>query len=235
MIDTALPRSNKTDIPMHAVLSTQQQPLTAPTTASELPLSLYVALIEKAYLTIMSPTGYAYRGSTPALDLSLLTGWIPEHISLTAPGFRRESTWDAIWSAWRDGRVLLCAGTGRARSSAVARQGSGRQRRRSSSSSRARRTLASDHNGAAMAEGLGRGLVPLHAYGIIDMWDDVPGVKPRGVIISNPWRQRGQVASGPSEGMQMSEIATVLEEEENEDQAEAEQTSRELPDDVAHH
>lgn len=71
-------------------------------------------LLEKAYLTTMG--GYDFAGSNGSIDLYALTGWIPEHIFLKHAGFQREKTWNRFRAAWREGRCMATAGTGKAAS-----------------------------------------------------------------------------------------------------------------------
>ncbi|KAI3617749.1 hypothetical protein CBS9595_003658 [Malassezia furfur] len=72
---------------------------------------LWPALLEKAFL-VAHGSSYAFHGSDAAADLYMLTGWIPEHITLHAPGFQREKTWQRLLQAWQQGTCLLSLGTG---------------------------------------------------------------------------------------------------------------------------
>lgn len=72
---------------------------------------LWPALLEKAFL-VAHGSSYAFHGSDAAADLYMLTGWIPEHIALHAPGFQREKTWQRLLGAWQQGTCLLSLGTG---------------------------------------------------------------------------------------------------------------------------
>jgi hypothetical protein len=195
-----------------------------PTPTCDLSLSTYVPLMEKAYLGLLSPTGYTYRGSTPSLDMQRITGWIPEHVSLSSPEFRRERTWQRLVKGWEAGHVLVCLGTGRQKIGNVARPVTGSLRGRKRSRSR-RSAGHAGSSGRSIAEGLGGGLIPLHAYGVVDLWDDVVGsddgqeLRERGLRIVNPWRKAREGQAGPSQtgdAFRMNDIATVLEEEEPE-------------------
>lgn len=65
VIDDLLPQSHTK--PLHVVSQTS-------------PNLLYPALIEKAFLKVMG--GYDFPGSNSAIDLRVLTGWIPEVVHL---------------------------------------------------------------------------------------------------------------------------------------------------------
>lgn len=73
-------------------------------------IQLWPSLIEKAYLQLQG--GYDFSGSNSAADLHALTGWVPEQVGLSHAGFQREKTWDRLWPAWKEGRVIITAGTG---------------------------------------------------------------------------------------------------------------------------
>ncbi|KAG2137312.1 hypothetical protein BD769DRAFT_1437574 [Suillus cothurnatus] len=55
---------------------------------------LWPSFVEKAYMKLMG--GYDFPGSNSAVDLHVLTGWIPEHIDLQSGSFERERTWSRI-------------------------------------------------------------------------------------------------------------------------------------------
>ena len=65
VIDDLLPQSH--DKPLHV-------------TSKTTPDLIYPALIEKAFLKVMG--GYDFPGSNSAIDLKVLTGWIPEVVQL---------------------------------------------------------------------------------------------------------------------------------------------------------
>ncbi|WFD44252.1 cysteine protease [Malassezia psittaci] len=69
------------------------------------------ALLEKAFLCVHR-SSYDFSGSTATSDLYTLTGWIPEQISIHDAKFQRESTWNRLFHAWKNGQCLLSAGTG---------------------------------------------------------------------------------------------------------------------------
>lgn len=138
------------------------------------------ALIEKAYLTILRT--YAPQGSVPAEDLHVLTGWVPEVVNLpgdvdassggaslsTSTSFQREKTWQRLFRSWKQGTVLICAGT---RGSASMEQ----QRRR--------------------FVGTGDALIPGHSYALLDM---VEGPEGRTITLMNPWRPSTAATSSQS-------------------------------------
>ncbi|KIJ15557.1 hypothetical protein PAXINDRAFT_77338, partial [Paxillus involutus ATCC 200175] len=67
------------------------------------------ALIEKAYMKLMG--GYDFPGSNSAIDLHVLTGWIPEHIELQSASFERERTWRRMLDGFWKGHCVLTVGT----------------------------------------------------------------------------------------------------------------------------
>ncbi|GAA5922691.1 Rim13p [Sporobolomyces koalae] len=71
---------------------------------------LWPALVEKAYLSLSG--SYNFHGSNSANDLYTLTGWLPEHISLRER-YRSEQTWNRLFNAFRLGKCVLSAGTGK--------------------------------------------------------------------------------------------------------------------------
>lgn len=72
-------------------------------------LQLWPALLEKAYLLIRG--GYDFKGSNAAMDLHVLTGWIPEQLGLHRNDFHREKVWQRLIEAIKEGNVMLTAGT----------------------------------------------------------------------------------------------------------------------------
>ncbi|KAG0708685.1 hypothetical protein DFH29DRAFT_891533 [Suillus ampliporus] len=62
---------------------------------------LWPSFVEKAYMKLMG--GYDFLGSNSAIDLHVLTGWIPEHVDLQSASFERERTWSRIMSAFPKG------------------------------------------------------------------------------------------------------------------------------------
>ena len=71
------------------------------------------ALLEKALL-VARKSSYAYRGSDPAADMFMLTGWLPEYVPLHDVAFQREKTWKRVYDGWRAGHCLVALGTGAA-------------------------------------------------------------------------------------------------------------------------
>ncbi|PWN35081.1 cysteine proteinase, partial [Meira miltonrushii] len=72
-------------------------------------LQLWPALLEKAYLLIRG--GYDFKGSNAAMDLHVLTGWIPEQLGLHRDDFHREKVWERLVKAMKEGNAMLTAGT----------------------------------------------------------------------------------------------------------------------------
>lgn len=70
---------------------------------------LWPALIEKAYLKIMA-NGYRFIGSNMSIDTYILTGWIPETITLN--DFSLPANFDELWRLKQSGKVFLGIGTG---------------------------------------------------------------------------------------------------------------------------
>ncbi|CBQ72616.1 related to calpain-like protease PalBory [Sporisorium reilianum SRZ2] len=121
--------------------------------------ALWPALLEKAYLQIMG--GYDFAGSNSSIDLYALTGWLPEHIFLRHAGFQREKTWHRLLAAWRAGKCMATAGTGKGRGNAQ-----------------------SDQDVAATIT-LESGLISSHNYAILDV---LACGSRRFVKLMNPWR-----------------------------------------------
>lgn len=69
---------------------------------------LWPALIEKAYLKIMGH-GYRFIGSNMAIDTFMLTGWIPEIISIN--NYKLPDNFPTLWKLYKRGEVLLGLGT----------------------------------------------------------------------------------------------------------------------------
>ncbi|MCO5588315.1 hypothetical protein L7F22_042270 [Adiantum nelumboides] len=72
-------------------------------------LQLWPALLEKAYILVRG--GYDFKGSNSAMDLHVLTGWIPEQLGFHQDDFHREKMWDRLVQAIKEGNVMLTAGT----------------------------------------------------------------------------------------------------------------------------
>ncbi|KAG2043833.1 hypothetical protein BDR03DRAFT_995910 [Suillus americanus] len=70
---------------------------------------LWPSFIEKAYMKLMG--GYDFLGSNSAIDLHVLTGWIPEHIDLQSASFERERTWSRIITGFSRGDCMMTVGT----------------------------------------------------------------------------------------------------------------------------
>lgn len=74
--------------------------------------ALWPIIVEKAYMKVMG--GYNFSGSHAALDTFILTGWIPEYISIHHQD--SYSALNAIWNrlarGWANNDVMVCAGTG---------------------------------------------------------------------------------------------------------------------------
>ena len=70
---------------------------------------MWPALIEKAYLKIMGH-GYRFIGSNMSIDTYILTGWIPETITLK--NFDLPANFNELWKLNQEGVVLLGIGTG---------------------------------------------------------------------------------------------------------------------------
>ncbi|TNY20273.1 hypothetical protein DMC30DRAFT_447194 [Rhodotorula diobovata] len=89
-------------------VSASGQPMFASTRKHD---QLWPALIEKAYLSLMG--GYDFSGSNSANDLYVMSGWLPETISLRS-AFRSEAAWQRIHSGFSLGHCVLTVGTGKA-------------------------------------------------------------------------------------------------------------------------
>lgn len=70
---------------------------------------LWPSFVEKAYMKLMG--GYDFLGSNSAIDLHVLTGWIPEHIDLRSASFERERTWSRIITGFARGDCMMTVGT----------------------------------------------------------------------------------------------------------------------------
>jgi calpain-7 len=70
---------------------------------------LWPSFVEKAYMKLMG--GYDFPGSNSAVDLHVLTGWIPEHIDLQSGSFERERTWSRITTGFLRGDCMMTVGT----------------------------------------------------------------------------------------------------------------------------
>ncbi|KAG2104085.1 uncharacterized protein F5147DRAFT_704998 [Suillus discolor] len=70
---------------------------------------LWPSFVEKAYMKLMG--GYDFLGSNSAIDLHVLTGWIPEHLDLQSASFERERTWSRIMTAFPRGDCMMTVGT----------------------------------------------------------------------------------------------------------------------------
>ncbi|KAG2347439.1 cysteine proteinase [Suillus weaverae] len=70
---------------------------------------LWPSFLEKAYMKLMG--GYDFLGSNSAIDLHVLTGWIPEHIDLRSASFERERTWSRIMAGFPRGDCMMTVGT----------------------------------------------------------------------------------------------------------------------------
>ncbi|CDU26107.1 related to calpain-like protease PalBory [Sporisorium scitamineum] len=122
--------------------------------------AIWPALLEKAYLQVMG--GYDFAGSNSSIDLYVLTGWLPEHIFLRHAGFQREKTWNRLLAAWKAGKCMATAGTGKGRGSS-----------------------AQPDQGVAATNKLESGLISSHNYAILDV--RACG-SCRFVKLMNPWR-----------------------------------------------
>ncbi|KAJ3824781.1 hypothetical protein F5880DRAFT_1479544, partial [Lentinula raphanica] len=72
------------------------------------------SVLEKGYMVLMG--GYDFPGSNTAIDLHVLTGWIPEQVEIKrhhhSPSFESERTWTRTLEGFRDGKCMLTFGTG---------------------------------------------------------------------------------------------------------------------------
>ncbi|KAG2055542.1 cysteine proteinase [Suillus hirtellus] len=71
--------------------------------------NLWPSFVEKAYMKLMG--GYDFLGSNSAIDLHVLTGWIPEHLDLQSASFERERIWSRIMTAFPRGDCMMTVGT----------------------------------------------------------------------------------------------------------------------------
>lgn len=69
---------------------------------------LWVSLIEKAFLKAHG--GYDFDGSNSSRDLFVLTGWLPELLSLKTCD--REKLWKRIYQGYKSRDCLITCGTG---------------------------------------------------------------------------------------------------------------------------
>lgn len=76
--------------------------------------ALWPIIVEKAYMKVMG--GYKFLGSHAALDTFILTGWIPEYISIHHQDSYTalNAIWNRLERGWVNGDVMVCAGTGEA-------------------------------------------------------------------------------------------------------------------------
>ncbi|TRY75656.1 hypothetical protein TCAL_00504 [Tigriopus californicus] len=84
---------------------------------------LWISLLEKAYMKVMG--GYDFPGSNSNIDLYVLTGWIPERVSIRAEGqvFDREGTFQKLFQRFHQGDVLVTLATGEMSQSEADRAG----------------------------------------------------------------------------------------------------------------
>lgn len=73
---------------------------------------LWVSIVEKAYMKVNG--GYDFPGSTSAIDLYALTGWIPEvhQLCLLDDESKLRKTWKEMLDAHNRGDVLITVATG---------------------------------------------------------------------------------------------------------------------------
>lgn len=111
---------------------------------------LWISLLEKAYMKVMG--GYDFPGSNSNIDLYVLTGWIPERVSIRPEGdvFDREGTFKKLFQRFHQGDVLVTLATGE----------------------------------MTQAEADRAGLVPTHAYALLDI-RQVDGLQL--FLLKNPW------------------------------------------------
>ena len=120
---------------------------------SSTPGELWVSLIEKAFLTVHG--GYAFPGSNSGVDLHMLTGWIPESLTIRTPEFDADRVWERMLSGLSHGDCVLTIATG---------------------------------DDYSESEYTSLGLVPAHAYAVLDLQVVVVGGKRvRFALIKNPW------------------------------------------------
>ncbi|KAJ7650562.1 hypothetical protein FB45DRAFT_730213 [Roridomyces roridus] len=72
--------------------------------------AIWPSLVEKGYMKLMG--GYDFPGSNSSIDLRTLVGWVPEHLQIQSPSFKRETTWTRIVAGFRTGQCMLTLGTG---------------------------------------------------------------------------------------------------------------------------
>ncbi|KAJ3715961.1 hypothetical protein DFJ43DRAFT_1126860 [Lentinula guzmanii] len=68
------------------------------------------SILEKGYMALMG--GYDFPGSNTAIDLHVLTGWIPEQVSIKSSNFESERTWTRILDGFINGKCMFTFGTG---------------------------------------------------------------------------------------------------------------------------
>jgi calpain-7 len=69
-----------------------------------------VSLLEKAYMKVMG--GYDFPGSNSSIDLSALTGWIPERVSIQADLGDPNAFYKKLFKHFHNGDVLVTLATG---------------------------------------------------------------------------------------------------------------------------
>lgn len=74
------------------------------------PQVCWPAIVEKMFLKV---AGDDFNGSNAASDLRLLTGWIPQTITLRGVAQNAETLWKSIYAPWTRGDVLITLGTGK--------------------------------------------------------------------------------------------------------------------------
>ncbi|KAJ2895521.1 PALB protein [Zalerion maritima] len=74
------------------------------------PRLIWPALVEKAYLKVRG--GYDFPGSNSGVDLSILTGWIPEQVYLHSEDLDFDQLWRRIKLLFGEGQVMVTLGTG---------------------------------------------------------------------------------------------------------------------------